>query len=1574
MKIGKRVLSLIMSVIMVLTLGMTSYADEIPETQLSSELTYKVIVNQPENGTLTLVDQNAEADGTYQIAAGQGVAIQVTANEGYQIENVTMSTADETRDLEVTEGNATFQMPESDCELSAVFSEQKLVAEDVKDEVEESPENPEENPDVSEEQKEEVTPEGEENTDENYSAEIEKRRADIKSTYFYSRGRAARISVDLDVGRRISYDGYSTNYFTVEGNTAYCLEPAVPTPSSGRYSAKVLSNNSDLARALWYVVDGPGAEELYAWYGSEGYWQVTDPWINGVRPYDERYSYSHMFLSWIYADFDWDTAFYGTTIPDQPWYDLLKADYKNKLGDIRRMDAPPSGFSAYVIDTGSGTQVMGGWSYVPSGFAQIEKSSANPDLTDGNSCYSLAGAEYGVYTDAACKNKVGTLTTKANGTSNKLELETGKYYIKETKAPKGFALDSKVYTVTITSNNTSTVKVKDLPQSDPVAILLGKIDRETTQNMPQGSASLENAEFTVKYYSGFYNSDPAESGTKAVRTWVFKTNANGFVRFDESAKVSGDDFYYMSNGDVTLPLGTITIQETKAPTGYLLNDEVFVRQITSEGTAEGVNTYNEPEIPENIIKGGVHIEKWDHETGQNKPQGGATLEGAEIQIITDNDNPVTVNGKSYSKGEVVTTIVTNKDGVAATGADTLPYGDYIAKEVKQPEGYLLLGELERRFTIRENGVMVNLNTAGTAIRDNIIRGDIQIVKFAEPTDEEEDQMPPLEGIIFEITSKTTGQSWEITTDENGYANTKQLGISDRGNLVYDTYIVHEKNTPDGLTPVDDFEVTVDQEGKTYYYILEDKQIVSPVQLVKVDSTTGKVIPIANTEFQLLDEDKNVITMTTHYPSTVVHETFKTDESGTLTLPDKLPYGIYYFRELNAPEGYLKGEDLRFEITENHNWEDPLVVRYADEPAMGLINIVKTDKETGEALKGAEFTITAAEDIVTPDGTTRAVKGEVVDTITTDKDGIAQSKRLFLGKYTVKETKQPTGYVRPDQEWDVELVYKDQETEIVTETLNIENTPTTLIIDKKVTGSDERLSGVKIAVWNKAMEDDVDPGIMQKEIYTTGKDGTITMKRLAPGTYRIQEVQGIPGYAVDDTIHEITIAEDGTIEGGDTGTVVIENAETEIVETNAISVDTNSQQAIAKADTIIKDTVTINNLQVGEEYTLKGILMDTLTGVPMTMPLHSLIGEEVTAEKTFIAEESTMDIEMEFLFDSSDWGGHTITVFERLYQQGEEISVHTDLKDEKQRVEFPMHEIHTTANDQDTEGHQGIAKEKTTIVDTVEYSGLIPGQEYTLKGVLMRKDTGKPLEIDGKEVTAEKTFVPEKPEGTVDIEFTFDSSELEGNAVVVFERLYVQGIEVAAHTDLEDKGQTVEFPEHVIHTTAKDKETGTQEAIAKEQTTIVDTVSYQGLIVGQEYTVKGILMLKDTGEPLEIDGQQVTAEKTFAPEKSEGTVDLEFIFDSSELNNKEVVVFERLYTEGIEVAAHTDINDKGQTVKIRVGSLKVSMPDNKGDGLYTALKTGDLVSIFPYILLGLAAVGTIVTVVIIKRKKGKENER
>lgn len=433
----------------------------------------------------------------------------------------------------------------------------------------------------------------------------------------------------------------------------------------------------------------------------------------------------------------------------------------------------------------------------------IKKTSANPAITDNNPCYSLKGAEYGVYkseADAkANKNKVKTLTIgkydnseKNKDWSNEVELDEGTYYVKETKNPKGYALNNSVVKVTIKANENSWIgtngEFKDYPQSDPISILLGKIDKETNKNKPQGSASLAGAEFTVKYYKGLYDEDPAKSGQTPARSWVLKTNANGMTSLNDKLKVSGDAFYYASNGDPTLPVGTITIQETKAPTGYFINNEVFVRKITISGDIEDVDTYDQPEVPEKVIK--FNIKKV--QVGTTTPVSGAVFlhtkpDGTTEELTTNGSGEITITG--------------------------LASGTHKIKEIKSPDGYQLnpnevvfnvaSGTGKITFTSGTNSLV----THGTkdsgdgyaTFGDKVNPFNLKITKTNE-------HGKALKGAEFTLYSDEGCKNVVDTqiSDEKGLLTFKNLDVEK-------TYYFKETKAPQG------YRIPVDENGKAYVH-------------------------------------------------------------------------------------------------------------------------------------------------------------------------------------------------------------------------------------------------------------------------------------------------------------------------------------------------------------------------------------------------------------------------------------------------------------------------------------------------------------------------------------------------------------------------------------------------------------------------------------------------------------------------------------------------------------------------------------------------------------------------------------
>ena len=498
------------------------------------------------------------------------------------------------------------------------------------------------------------------------------------------------------------------------------------------------------------------------------------------------------------------------------------------------------------IYVGEGQDLGQFWAKLAVGNGKIQKTSSNATVTNGNDCYSLSGATYGVYSDKGCTKSVATLTTNASGNTDTVELRAATYYVKETKAPKGFQLDKNVYTMTVKAGETSTLKVSDTPKVTDTLVELFKIDMETSKATPQGNASLEGAEFVWKYYDGYYTKDNLPS--EPTRIWTTKTvaekDSNNEVhyisRLADSYKVSGDSFY-TQNGTICLPLGTITMEEKAAPNGYLLEGAymqatgsseqikgVYVAQITEDGELVALSGSNQYSVLDKVIRGGVKIQKRDLETKDTKAQGGATLKDTAFTIISLNDNAVLVDGKLYNKNEVVKTIHTGVDGIAATDADTLPYGHYKISESKNPTGYLTTGAVDCEFDIVNDGEIMDLTDEAHSIYNQIIRGDIEGVKIGDGTHKR------LTNVPFRITSKTTGESHIIVTDANGQFSTSSDWVShkqntnagktsedgiwfgtstpddSKGALLYDTYTIEELrcDSNKGMTLIPAFDVVV----------------------------------------------------------------------------------------------------------------------------------------------------------------------------------------------------------------------------------------------------------------------------------------------------------------------------------------------------------------------------------------------------------------------------------------------------------------------------------------------------------------------------------------------------------------------------------------------------------------------------------------------------------------------------------------------------------------------------------------------------------------------------------------------
>lgn len=481
------------------------------------------------------------------------------------------------------------------------------------------------------------------------------------------------------------------------------------------------------------------------------------------------------------------------------WNNLIRTD-GDTIYDYTAQEEAVPGYTGKMSWEGSYEKGRVGklTNTLQTGSVNLQKTSSVPDVTNGNDCYSLKGAEYGVYSDSSLSgaSKVGVLTTDENGESNTLTLNAGTYYVRETTAPKGYALDKTTYTVTIKPNETYKLKVSDKPTLDPVGVLLGKVDKETNQNKPEGSLSLEGALFTAKFYAGVQSdSDPAVEGKTADRTWIFRTNEDGFCYYEEKYLESGDELYLSPTKNPSLPIGTLTIQETKAPEGYLINPEVYTVKITSNNNgSEFVYTYNQPTIPEQSLD--LNIVK--KEKGKEYAIEGAVFEHVKPDGTTE-------------------TVTTDANGVCKF--KTLGYGQHKIREVSVPDEYTV-NEGVVTFTVaKDNSITLDSNTAtdesmkfqveanGTAslgVEDTLAPYQLKVTKL----NEKEKALENAEFTIYEDKDCTKEIS-KIVTDDTGVATTDPLVVEKK-------YYVKETKAPQG------YRIPKDVNGNDYVYEIYTK--------------------------------------------------------------------------------------------------------------------------------------------------------------------------------------------------------------------------------------------------------------------------------------------------------------------------------------------------------------------------------------------------------------------------------------------------------------------------------------------------------------------------------------------------------------------------------------------------------------------------------------------------------------------------------------------------------------------------------------------------------------------------------
>ena len=907
-------------------------------------------------------------------------------------------------------------------------------------------------------------------------------------------------------------------------------------------------------------------------------------------------------------------------------------------------------------------------------------------------------------------------------------------------------------------------------------------DDELLLYYPYGSEAYQKL-----IYSAYY--DPVSMAFSGSITplgdmKLVKTSEDGIVAGINFTVTGANGF---SNTVITNANGEIDISDL-VPGTYTITEENIDRYVpnqsqtitVSSGKTSSVSFYNI------LKKFRVTVTKQDYEKGH--AQGDAKLSGAVYGL--------------YKGDELVAQYTTDSNGSFTT--DYYVCGtDWTIKEIASSEGYLLndtvykVGADPKDYTVEYN------NAPDMTVMEQVIKGKISIIKHTDNGDTKIET--PEKGAEFQVYLKSAGsfvnadkdERDTIVCDEDGFASTKLLP--------YGVYTVHQTKGWAGRELITDFDVFINTDGKTYKFLINNKNFESYLKVVKLDKETGKRIPYEGAAFEIYDSDNHRVTMQYTYPQVTSIHTFYTNKEGYLITPEKLPYGDYTLKEVRAPYGYvLDDTPIPFVISQENASTDTGVtvvkVKAKDMAQKGVINITKTGEVFSSVeenngvytpkysvgnLKGAVFEVYAAEDITTLDGTVRYEQGTLVDTITTDDDGVAKSKELYLGKYTVIEKTAPNGYVHNAAKYDAELTYAGQNVSVTSTELSVYNERQKVAVSLKKEmdedktfnlGKNNEISFVQFGIYAnediKASNGDIIPKDALITFANCDKNGSIVFDCDLPVGFKwyVKEIATDEHYILSDTKYEF----DTEYQGQDI---------------KVIDIKINNDKAIE------------NNLIYGS---VKGLKIDRETQEVIkgaTFGLFFANTSELTEKNavlTAVTDENGI-----FTFSNIPYGEYLIKEIKPAdgYLDNEDVFTVT-IKDNEQVVGLTaindkVPELKTTATVNGKK--EAVAKGDITIKDTVEYKHLVPNTEYVIKGTLMDKSTGKPFKVKGKEITSTVKFVPDKADGKVEVTFTFDGSAIKKDTkLVVFETLSRDGVELTTHADINDDGQTVTIKPCIPH--------------------------------------------------------------------------------------------------------------------------------------------------------------------------------
>lgn len=1287
----------------------------------------------------------------------------------------------------------------------------------------------------------------------------------------------------VSVGQAFKYTGF-IQYFS--GDTTERRHQVLTTLWDSLYvgdiQEKLIEGSSGVLDSVWSPKD-EGYDPVLGDSGHGGYDLVnTFDWPNAQRAYgqydedgDPVYSGSNIIDGVDWTGFPktndsyyrgWQGVAMCAHVGQNGWVEKVdNGDSSDFIGGItmrvlhKADDYLVLGFVLPTINTQTGAAVYK-IKYESKGELEIQKSSANESITANNSCYTFEGIKYGVYSDAACTQLATTLTLNASGYAKSEKIKRGTYFVKEISTNGSYALSDEVKTVDIPSGDVAKLEVTDEPLGDPDGVILRKVDADTGNFVPTGDGSLALAEYTFEYIDGYaYSNDQFEQmkvTSKARRTWVLRTNENGYtdLRYgrdtfthdgiDYNYKVSGDDFFIDSNR-ITVPLGTIRIYESKAPTGYNLSDQAFIVRVVAnpdgqgahlEGDTDLVQDGNTPTLAtkanEQPFRGGVTIYKRDAETREDVAQAPANWNGVSFEIINRSAAEVTYDGVKVPVGEVVTTIAPSADnGMATTGNDKLQYGTYGIREATVSDGYIMSDTEERIFEIRAQDQMVVLD-GDKAVYNQIMRGDLEFVKVAEKSSAR------LANVPFVITNKATGESHVVVTDANGQVKTGA-----------------EWNKHTERTNASDAAVDADGNG----FFSEDEK--ANVDSSKLDCYAGTWFGVGGKGTKAAADDTK----------------------------GALPWGDYSIEELR--------------VEQNKHFE-----------------LIKTEVQVRR--NGTSI------DMGTMIDTTPDIKNPFIGT--SARDGIDNDR----------------------------LLVKDPEAVVID---RVEYTNLTVgeiyrlvgVLMDKATGEPVRDEGGNPVTVEKLFTPEAEKGFVEMTFAfdATSVEGDVVVfeKLFLDG----QEEPVATHEDIDDYYQTVKVYDPAI------GTTLVDCLD--------------GDKAVVSDETVkLVDTVAFKNLVPGKEYVANGALHAVAgEGDEQTVePFCDVEGNPIVATATFTPEEATgtVDVTFEFPGEAIE-AGMRLVAYEQVLRLESVVAAHEDPNDPSQTVTVVVPEIGTMATDAKDGDKEIEAAKEVVINDAVAYENLVPGKEYKLDLTVMQKNGNgaQPLlDAEGKPYTAELLFTPDKSDGVAVVAVTVDTSKLSGDELVMYEVLTLDGKVIATHEDPNDEGQTVHVTEPKIGTTATDKTDGDHKILASRSAVIVDEVAYTGLVPGEEYVMKGVIMDKDTGKPVIAGDREVRAEMRFTPNSPNGTVSLEFQFDASALGGKKLVVFEELFKNGEPVAEHKDIDDAAQTVEVVTPLAQTGQPTPTPAGKSYAKTGAD--TLIPMLTAFALIVGGVAALAVTRRRK------